>query len=142
MKTIFKSLKLQQRKCHFLPLLTLFFAVLIAWVPPTLAEQTVTYEGTIQGAACVHYKQTCPADEAHIAMENDFVLLLSSGEHLFLPNLNQAVKARYVNRSVRVRGEKEIHSIWVDTLEIKKGKIYQQVWSFLEQQKMYRGGGG
>jgi hypothetical protein len=109
---------------------------------PAKAGQFGTYEGTIQGASCVHYKKKCPGTEAHIAIENDFVLLLPNGEHYFLPNLNRAIKARYVAKPVRISGEVEDHGIWVNRLEVRKGNKYRGVWSWKEQQELYKGGGG
>jgi hypothetical protein len=109
---------------------------------PALAGQPATKEGVLKGASCVHYKQDCPDDEAHIAMEHDFVLLLADGKHYFLPNLSRTTKARYVNRDVRVSGDLEEHSIWVDKLEVKTDGKLKTVWSWQQQQEKYKGGGG
>lgn len=106
------------------------------------AEERVSYEGTLQGASCVHFKKKCPADEAHIALEHDFVLVLSNGDHYFLPNLNRAIKARYVGKPIRIEGELEDHGIWVNRLDVKKGATYANVWSWKRQQELYKGGGG
>jgi hypothetical protein len=38
--------------------------------------------------------------------------------------------------------DKKNHHIWVDTLELKKGNTYQPIWSWKEQQELYKGGGG
>lgn len=120
-----------------------FFSIMIVLslsmiIPATvMAEKNVSYEGTLQGAMCVHYKKECPEDDAHIALENDFVLLLSKGKHYFLPNLNRAVKARHVGEPVRISGKQEGHEIWVENLDVKKGNTYRNVWSWEEQQKLY-----
>jgi len=105
------------------------------------AGKDVAYEGTLQGASCVHYKRECPDDEAHLALEHDFVLLLPDGKHYFLPNLSRVTKARYATREVRISGEIEDHEIWVDRLEVKEGDKYREVWSWKQQQEMYKGGG-
>ena len=55
-------------------------------------------------------------------------------------NLGRAIKAKYVTLPVRVVGRKQGHGIWVYTFEVKKGGKYKQVWSFEEQQEIYRGG--
>jgi hypothetical protein len=107
-----------------------------------VAENRVTYEGTFQGASCVHYKKKCPEDDAHIALEHDFLLLLPNGNHYFLPNLNRAIKARYVAKSVRISGTVEDHEIWVDSLAVKKDSEYSTVWTWEKQQELYKGGGG
>jgi hypothetical protein len=126
---------------QFLSLVLIFILSLI--IPSfVIAAERVTYEGTLQGASCVHYKKKCPEEDAHIALEHDFVLLLPDGEHYFLPNLNRAIKARYVGKPVRISGELENHEIWVDSLDVKKGNAYGNVWSWEKQQEIYKGGGG
>lgn len=108
-------------------------------IPATvMAEKNVSYEGTFQGAMCTHYKKECPTDNAHLAIEHDFVLVLSNGEHYFLPNLNRAIKVRYIDQVVRVSGMQEgEQAIWVDKLEVKKGSTYRSVWNWKEMQKLY-----
>jgi hypothetical protein len=65
-------------------------------------------------------------------------LLLPDGDHYFLLNLDRAIKAKYVTLPVRVLGRIQGHGIWVHTFEVKKGGKYKQVWSFEEQQEIYR----
>lgn len=123
-----------------IPAVIFIFSLII---PATvIAGERVSYEGTLQGASCVHYKKKCPENDAHIAIEHDFVLLLPNGEHYFLPNLNRAIKARYVAKPVQISGDLENHEIWVDRLDVKKGNKYTSVWSWKEQQELYKGGGG
>jgi len=123
-----------------IPVLILIFSLII---PATVrAEERVSYEGTLQGASCVHYKKKCPDDDAHIAVEHDFVLLLPNGNHYFLPNLNRAIKARYVGKPIRISGSAEDHEIWVDRLDVKKGATYSNVWSWDKQRELYKSGGG
>ena len=128
-------------RCSFriLPLIILFSAFNPQGI---MAEITETFEGTFQGANCVHYRQDCPDDDAHIALEHDFVLLLPSGEHYFLPNLNRAIKARYVAKPVRISGKVTDHEIWVKSLDVKMHDKYSTVWSWEKQQELYEGGGG
>jgi hypothetical protein len=108
--------------------------------PPAQTAQDTPFEGIIQGANCVHNKTGCPESpsDAHIAAEHDFVLLLPDGEHYFLFNLDRAIKAKYVTLPVRVLGRIQGHGIWVHTFEVKKSGQYKQVWSFEEQQRIYR----
>ena len=123
-----------------IPVLILIISLII---PATVrAEERVSYEGTLQGASCVHYKKKCPEDDAHIALEHDFVLLLPNGDHYFLPNLNRAIKARYVGKPIRISGSVEDHEIWVDRLDVKKGATYSNVWSWEKQRELYKAGGG
>lgn len=130
------------RMCKYLLTMTTVVFVYMIAATPVSAKEMVTFEGSLQGAICTHYKQKCLEDEAHLAMEQDFVLVLPDGKHFFLPNLSRITKARYAYKAVRIHGEKGAHSIWVYTFEVKKGKGYKQVWSWDEQQKMYEGGGG
>ena len=144
-----KTLYLKQSSLNPMAYLT-FFTLAMALVltlparSQAAAGERVTFEGTLRGANCTHYKQDCYDDDAHIAIENDFVLVLRDDLHYFLPNLNRALKARYANKAVRVSGDldEKNHYIWVDILELKKGNIYQPIWSWKEQQEMYKGGGG
>jgi len=108
-------------------------------IPATvMAEKNVSYEGTFQGAMCTHYKKDCPTDDVHLAIENDFVLVLSNREHYFLPNLNRAIKVRYVDQTVRVSGKQEGQQvIWVENMDVKRGNTYRNVWSWKERQKLY-----
>ena len=129
--------------------LNLFVPVMILLFPLSItinagAGESVSYEGTIKGAACTHYKLDCSDNDTHITIENDFVLVMPGDMHYFMPNLNRALKARYANKAVRVSGDmdKMNHYIWVETLELKKGNKYQPIWSRQEQQELYKGGGG
>ena len=119
---------------YLIPALILIFTLAVS--ASLAAEEHVSYEGTLQGASCVHFKKKCPEDDAHIAIEHDFVLLLPNGDHYFLPNLNRAIKARYVGRPVRIKGTMEHHEIWVERLDVKKGDAYAGVWSWEKQQEL------
>lgn len=94
-------------------------------------------EGRIVGFNCLIKNTFCPIGgsnpelDPHIALESDFVLHLASGEHYHMPNLDRAVKAKYVGQEVRVSGKllPEYKSIDVDTFEVKKAEGYNTVWS-------------
>ena len=109
---------------------------------PSMAGKQVTLEGVVQGSSCVHYKIVCPADEAHFAMESDFVLLMDDGSHYLLSNLSRITKSRYVTQAVKITGEKKGNEIWVTELAVKKNGKFKTDWSWEEQQKQYRLGGG
>ena len=103
-----------------------------------MADELVTHEGTIQGLNCVHFQQKCPEKDLdmYIALEHDFVLLLSDGSHFVLPNLDRGIKARYLTKDVRIHGVQKGTSIWVEKLEVKVGKQYRLVWDFQVQKKL------
>ena len=125
---------------RLLPAVALILAFAMPASTTALASQYQPFEGIIQGANCVHNKTACPESpsDAHIAAEHDFVLLLPNGDHYFLLNLDRTIKAKYVTVPVRVLGKKQGHGIWVHTFEIKKSAKYKQVWSFDEQQRIYK----
>ena len=108
-------------------------------VPITgMTAELVTYEGTIQGLNCVHYQQKCPEEDLdmYIALEHDFVLLLPDGRHFVLPNLDRGIKARYLTKDVRIRGEQKGTTIWVEKFEAREGQQYKLIWDLQGQQKM------
>lgn len=119
-------------------------AVILFSAGSGFAGETVTFEGVIQGANCVHFKTACPINnqDAHIANERDFVLLLPGSKHYYLPNLDRIVKSRYLGKSVRVTGNLGDHEIWATRLELKGGNGYRTVWTLEEQEKMYQPSGG
>ncbi len=80
------------------------------------AGERVQLEGIIKGAGCTHFKVECKNDDNHIALENDFVLVMPDGEYYFMPNVYYAVKVRHAYRLVRVHGERRRQVIWVDKL--------------------------
>ena len=43
------------------------------------AGERVQLEGIIKGAGCTHFKVECKNDDNHIALENDFVLVMPDG---------------------------------------------------------------
>jgi hypothetical protein len=120
--------------------ITIILAVLLFLFLPGhgIAAKTVTYDGSIQGLNCVHYKQDCPEEDLdmYIALEHDFVLLLPDGRHFVLPNLDRGIKARYLAQDVRVRGKQEGTTVWVEQIQVKKGHIYKIVWDAEKQRKL------
>ena len=125
---------------RFLPAVALILAFAMLAPTPALAAKDKIFDGIIQGANCVHNKTVCPKSpsDAHIAAEYDFVLLMPNGDHYFLLNLDRAIKAKYVTLPVRVVGKIQGHGIWVQAFEVKKDGKYKQVWSFEEQQRIYK----
>jgi hypothetical protein len=122
---------------HFL---IIALSISMSLMAPTMgmAEELVTYEGTIQGLNCVHFQQKCPEEDLdmYIALEHDFVLLLVDGRHFVLPNLDRGIKTRYLTKDVRIRGKQKGTTLWVENLEVKEGQRYRLIWNFQEQKKM------
>lgn len=110
-------------------------------VPGTVIAKThaTTLKGTIEGALCVLNGKKCPPDDldAHLLIENNFVLLASDGKYYYLPNLSRKVKLRYVAKDVRITGKVKGESIIVDTLEAKEGDKYKLVWSKKKQKREF-----
>jgi hypothetical protein len=111
-------------------------AVLIVPVTAVAGTDVKTLQGTIQGALCVLEGKTCPPDDldAHLIIENNFVLLAADGKYFYLPNLNRNVLARYVGKDVQITGKVKDESIIVKKLEVKDGGKYKLVWT-IEKQK-------
>ena len=80
------------------------------------AGELVQLVGTIKGAGCTHFRVECINDDNHIALEDDFVLVMPDGEYYFMPNLYFSIKARHAYRTVRVLGERRGQEVWVDRL--------------------------
>ena len=72
------------------------FSVLILSGPAFAKSHPATLKGTIEGALCVLNGKKCPPDDldAHLLIENNFVLLASNGKYYYLPNISRKVKLR------------------------------------------------
>ncbi len=117
----------------------LVLAVAMALIVPAAAiakTDVRTFKGTIEGALCVLDGKKCPPNDldAHLLIENNFVLLVSDGKHYYLPNLGRSIKARYAGKDVQITGKAKGESIIVNKLEVKEGSKYKLVWS-IEKQK-------
>jgi len=130
--------KLNKSTIGFTAFVFLLFAYLIL-AEQALAEtkKTVTYEGRIQGLNCVFNQTKCPTEDLdmYVALESDFVLVLPDGHFFLLHNLDRIIKARYLTRQVRVRGQQKGDIIWADNLEVKEGNDYKTVWNYAEQER-------
>ena len=118
-------------------LLVLALAMALIVPAAAIAKMDVrAFKGTIEGALCVLDGKKCPPDDldAHLLIENNFVLLASDGKYYYLPNLSRTIKARYVGKDVLITGNAKGESIVVDKLEVKEGGKYKPVWS-MEMQK-------
>jgi hypothetical protein len=117
----------------------LVLAVAMALIVPAAAiakTDVRTFKGTIEGALCVLDGKKCPPDDldAHLLIENNFVLLAYDGKYYYMPNLSRTIKARYAGKDVQITGKAKGESIIVDKLEVKEGGKYKLVWS-IEKQK-------
>ena len=98
----------------------LVFSFLVINTESGIAGNTVTYEGTIQGLDCVHYKKKCPEEDLdmYISLERDFVLLSTDGRHFLLPNIDRHIKVKYLTKAVRISGNQKESSILVNKFEV------------------------
>jgi hypothetical protein len=114
----------------------LLAGILILMLPLAVSAAMETVTGKIEGLACVTVGYSCPVDQADpmLALERDFVLVVEAGDFYLMPNLDRAVKARYVLRDVTVKGflDKKYRSIDVEEL-IVDGKV---VWSLEKEKEM------
>lgn len=101
----------------------------------TGAGERVQLVGTIKGAGCTHFQVECINDDNHIALEDDFVLVMPTGEYYFMPNVYFSVKARHAYRNVRVHGERRKQEVWVDRLvdlDRKKSARAKTTWDWAD----------
>ena len=121
-------------KKTFIVIWLLFLPVVMAITAArTDAGERVQLIGTIKGAGCTHFQVQCVNDDNHIALEDDFVLVMPNGEYYFMPNLYFSVKARHAYRTVRVHGERRRQEVWVDKLvdlDGKKGAGAKTTWDW------------
>jgi hypothetical protein len=128
-------------KLNFYKIVAVFIvsATLILTGPAFAKRPIVTLKGTIEGALCVLNGKKCPPDDldAHLLIENNFVLLSSDGKYYYLPNISRKVKLRYVGKDIRITGQVKGESIIVDTLETKESDQYKIVWSKEKQKREF-----
>jgi hypothetical protein len=118
----------------------LVLAVAMALIVPAAAiakTDVRTFKGTIEGALCVLDGKKCPPDDldAHLLIENNFVLLASDGKYYYMPNLSRNVKTRYAGKDVQITGKVKGESIIVDKLEVKKDGKYKLIWTQEKQKR-------
>ncbi|MGB6010497.1 MAG: hypothetical protein WBI57_04410 [Desulfobacterales bacterium] len=122
---------------------SMVFVVFLGLIVPIVAfatTHTTTLRGTIEGALCVLNGKRCPPDDldAHLLIENNFVLLASDGKYYYLPNLRRSIKTRYMGKDVQITGKVKGESIVVDKLEVKEeGDKYKVVWSKEKQKREF-----
>jgi hypothetical protein len=121
---------------------SMIFVVFLGLIVPTVAfatTHTTTLRGTIEGALCVLNGKKCPPNDldAHLLIENNFVLLASDGKYYYLPNLRRSLKARYMGKDIQITGKVKGESIVVNKLEVKEGGKYKVVWSKEKQKREF-----
>ena len=113
--------------------LVYFFSIMAMTTTRAGAGERVKLVGTIKGAGCTHFQVECVNDDNHIALEDDFVLVMPNGEYYFMPNLYFSVKVRHAYRTVRVHGERRRQEVWVEKLvdlDGKKGARAKTTWDW------------
>jgi hypothetical protein len=94
------------------------------------AEETV--EGVIKGIRCVTDK-ICYSDkrDPRLSTESDFVLEQADGNYYYLFNIDRDTKLRFALDTVKVSGEvsERYQSIKADSMEVKQGNSFRQVWT-------------
>ncbi len=114
------------KKLLFTSLLVLLVAV-PAWV---FAGQVV---GTVQGLTCVTTGKICPVDKEDplVAATRVFVVKTEGSDYYFVPNLDRALLARYLNKKVRVLGEinPRYRSVTASELQVWKSGKWKTVWT-------------
>jgi hypothetical protein len=122
------------------PVAAVLIGVLLLPLSASVAE---TIEGKMNGLHCAQEGIICPFDDldAVIALESDFVVTQPDGTFYAIPNMDRAVKARYILQNVRVTGK--VHprykSITAETFEVEKedGSGFRTAWSPDLQRRVY-----
>lgn len=116
-------------------------AAALTIIPATLFAATpITLEGSFEGAGCMLYNKTCPADmsDGHIALEADFVFVLANGEYVFVPNLDRGLKIKYLHAKLKLIGKKNGDAVRAEVVEMNKKGTFKKVWSLEEQEEERR----
>ncbi|MHA2231411.1 MAG: hypothetical protein ACXAB4_02860, partial [Candidatus Hodarchaeales archaeon] len=81
------------------------FAFAVIQLPVCAFADSV--EGTVQGLTSVVKGKLCPVgkEDPMAAIEKVFVVLTKGNKYYFVPNVDRAVFARYINQRVRVTGK-------------------------------------
>lgn len=124
----------------------LVIAGMISMVPfITFAKESLT--GRIVGFTSLIHPVEAPVNnkDPRIKLENDFVLLMPSGEYYLLDNVSRNFKIRYFNKIIRVEGKVnyKYQSIEITKLEVeKKGKGFRTLYfnRFTERNDSYNSG--
>jgi hypothetical protein len=122
-----------------------FFAAMLigALLLPLVASAADVVEGKMNGLHCAQEGIICPFDDldAVIALESDFVVTQPDGTFYAIPNMDRAVKARYILQNVRVTGKvhERYKSITAESFEVEKndGSGFRTAWSPDLQRRVY-----
>lgn len=117
-------------------------ALLVICVVPAMALGA-SVEGTIQGFNCVTQGKVCPIgkEDPMVAAEKLFVLHTGGSSYHFLPNIDRAVLARQLNKTVKVEGRKDskFNSISAKDLYVMRKGTWKKVWSSNAKDEIYKG---
>ncbi len=120
-------------------LTTTIMAIVFTIIPAVLfaAATPVTLEGQFQGANCIFYSKTCPANmtDGHIAIESDFVFVHTNGKYVFVPNLDRGLKIKYLHATVKLIGKQTGDSVRADIIKVNENGKFKEVWSLAAQEK-------
>jgi hypothetical protein len=115
--------------------------LLLMFAFPLLA-QAETLTGVIQGFNCVTQGKNCPVgmEDPLVMTERTFVLLQDDGDYYLIPNLDRALLARYVAKSVRVTGtlESKFNAVYADKLEYNVDGDWKTAWSKEKMEEFHK----
>lgn len=108
-------------------------AMVIVFLPLAAVSEEKKIEGNVLGYNCVVNNIGCPAgmEDPVIANERIFVVSISDKEFVFVPNIDRAVLARHITKTVRVTGDynEKYNAIQANTLEVKTAGVWKTVWT-------------
>ena len=105
--------------------------LLLAGSPATAASTQM--EGTVQGFTCVTQGKTCPVgkEDPIVAAERLFVVLMTDGSYVFVPNLDRAVMARHIRQQVRITGtyNPQYKAVTATVFEVLRDGKWETTWT-------------
>jgi hypothetical protein len=119
-------------------LVPMIIAVVFMLTPMLAIGASVT--GSVQGFNCVTQGKICPIgmEDPVAAVENVFVLLVdgAKGDYYFVPNVDRAVMARYLNKEIKISGTVNEKMKSIKATSITAGG--KMVWSVDLENEIYR----
>ncbi len=89
--------------------------------------------GTVQGFTCVTTGKICPVDKEDplVAATRVFVVKTAGKDYYFVPNLDRALLARYLNKKVKVVGQinSKYRSITAEEFQVLRNGKWKTIWT-------------
>jgi len=115
-------------------------ALLAALLAMPWVAGAATIEGKMNGISCAAAGVFCPIDklDPYVALESDFVVQTPEGSFYIIPNVDRAIKARFVLDNVIVTGDvnDKYKTIQADSIQVQRDGEYVTVWTQEMQEEL------